>query len=235
MTVLSDTMEDYLKGIYELERDEGPPVSTSAIASHLDVTQPTVTSMIESLADNGLVEREKYQGVELTPEGEAVALEILRHHRLLEAFLAEQLDYDWATVHEEADALEHHISEEFEQRISAVLGDPTTDPHGDPIPSADLERPTDNSTQTLADCDPEDRVEVIRVRDRDEADLSYLSEIGITPGTSLLVSDVAPFGMVTVLTGNGEQSLPEDIAGSIRVRTDSQGSSESSSGEVSDV
>lgn len=234
MTVLSDTMEDYLKAIYELERDEGAPVSTSALAGHLDVTAPTVTSMVESLAEKGLVDREKYRGVELTAEGEAVALEVLRHHRLLEAFLAERLDYDWAAVHDEADALEHHISEEFERRISDVMDDPVTDPHGDPIPSADLEPPVEESTETLASCTAGDRVEVVRVRDRDESELAYLADIGITPGTSLVVEEVTPVGMLLVSTETNEQSLPEDISRRILVReTDS--TSSGSTPEVTDA
>jgi len=137
--MLSDVMEDYLKAIYVLQSEQGPPVSTSAIAEYLDKTSPSVTDMLGKLEDRGLVEREPYRGTELTAEGEAVALEIVRHHRLLEAFLAERLDYDWSEVHEEADALEHHISEAFERRVAETLDDPAVDPHGDPIPGADLE------------------------------------------------------------------------------------------------
>ncbi|GAB7010629.1 metal-dependent transcriptional regulator [Halorubrum trueperi] len=215
--MLSDVMEDYLKAIYVLQSERGPPVSTSAIAEYLDKTSPTVTDMLGKLEDRGLVEREPYQGAELTPEGEAVALEIVRHHRLLEAFLAERLDYDWSEVHDEADALEHHISEEFERRVAEALGDPTVDPHGDPIPSADLEPVDEGGSSRLSDRDEGDRVVVTRVSDRDEAELAYLADAGITPGTELDVVDVAPFGMVTVSTATGEQSLPAEIAKSIRV------------------
>lgn len=211
-------MEDYLKAIYALERESGPPVATSAIAEHLSVTAPTVTSMVENLADRGLVEREKYRGVELTEEGEAVALEVLRHHRLLESYLAEHLDYDWAAVHDEADALEHHISEEFERRISAALDDPATDPHGDPIPSADLERPPGDDTRALSECQEAECVVVARVRDRAENELQYLAAAGIEPGTRLIVLEVAPIGMVTVEIGDQRQSLPERVAETIRVR-----------------
>src|SRR6056297_2493449 len=149
--MLSDVMEDYLKAIYALQQDEEGPVATSAIAEYLDVTPPTVTSMIEKLEDRGLVEREKYKGVELTPEGETVALEVIRHHRLLESYLTEHLDYAWSEVHDEADALEHHISEEFERRVADALGDPDVDPHGDPIPSADLTPPGDDDTTPLSE------------------------------------------------------------------------------------
>ena len=215
--MLSDVMEDYLKAIYRLQREEGPPVRTSEIAEHLDVTAPTVTSMLEKLEDRGLVDREKYKGVELTAEGETVALEVVRHHRLLEAYLTEHLDYDWSEVHEEADVLEHHISEEFERRLAEALDDPEVDPHGDPIPDEDLSPPESPETAPLSDLEVGDHAVVERVRDRDEEELTYLSEAGITPGTELEVIDVAPFGMVTVSVDDNEQSLPESVARSIRV------------------
>lgn len=215
--MLSDVMEDYLKAIYVLQAEEGPPVSTSAIAEYLGKTPPSVTDMLGKLVERGLVEREPYQGVELTSEGEAVALEIVRHHRLLEAFLADQLDYDWSDVHAEADALEHHISEEFERRVAEALNDPEVDPHGDPIPGADLEPIDEGSGPRLSDHPEGDRVVVTRVSDRDEEELDYLADAGITPGTTVEVVDVAPFGMVTVRTPAGEQSLPAEVARSIRV------------------
>ncbi|MFW6316862.1 MAG: metal-dependent transcriptional regulator [Halorubrum sp.] len=215
--MLSDVMEDYLKAIYVLQSERGPPVSTSAIAEYLDKTSPSVTDMLGKLEERGLVEREPYQGAELTAEGEAVALEVVRHHRLLEAFLADRLDYDWSEVHDEADALEHHISEEFERRVAEALGDPAVDPHGDPIPGADLEPVDEGSGPRLSDRVKGDRVVVARVSDRDEDELEYLADAGITPGTELEVVDVAPFGMVTVATPTGEQSLPAEVARSIRV------------------
>ena len=210
-------MEDYLKAIYVLQSEQGPPVSTSAIAEYLDKSSPSVTDMLGKLEERGLVEREPYQGAELTAEGEAVALEVVRHHRLLEAFLADRLDYDWSEVHDEADALEHHISEEFERRVAEALGDPAVDPHGDPIPGADLEPVDEGSGPRLSDRDEGDRVVVTRVSDRDEDELDYLADAGITPGTAVEVVGVAPFGMVTVTTPTGEQSLPAAIARSIRV------------------
>jgi len=216
--MLSDAMEDYLKAIYRLQSEEGAPVSTSAIADEVGKTAPTVTSMVQKLADQGLLEREKYKGVELTPEGETVALEVLRHHRLLEAYLAEHLDYSWTKVHEEADALEHHISEEFERRVAEALDDPEVDPHGDPIPGADLRPLESDETTPLSDHGPGDRVVVSRVRDRDEDELAYLDDAGVRPGTELEIVDVAPFGMVTVRIGDAEQSLPEPVARTIRVR-----------------
>jgi len=215
--MLSDVMEDYLKAIYVLQAEEGPPVSTSTIAEYLDKSSPSVTDMTGKLADRELLDREPYQGVELTTEGEAVALEVVRHHRLIEAFLADQLDYDWSDVHDEADALEHHISEEFERRVADALDDPEVDPHGDPIPGADLEPIPESGGRRLADHPAGDRLVVTRVSDRDEAELNYLADAGITPGTTVEVVDVAPFGMITVQTPAGEQSLPAAVARSIRV------------------
>jgi DtxR family Mn-dependent transcriptional regulator len=217
--MLSDVMEDYLKVIYEIQARSGPPVSTSAVAEALDKTPATVTSMLGTLEERGLVTREKYKGVELTPEGETVALEVLRHHRLLEAYLAEQLNYSWSEVHDEADALEQHISEEFERRVAAALDDPAVDPHGDPIPSADLSPLDDDETTPLSTHATGDRVVVARVSDRNREELEYLEDAGITPGTGLEIVDVAPFGMITVETDAGvEQSLPDRVAGAIHVR-----------------
>jgi DtxR family Mn-dependent transcriptional regulator len=231
--MLSDAMEDYLKAIYTLQSRDGAPVSTSAIAEYLGKTSPTVTSMLGKLEDRELVDREKYKGVELTEEGETVALEVLRHHRLLEAYLSEHLDYDWSEVHDEADALEHHISEEFERRVAEALDDPVVDPHGDPIPGADLSPLAEDDATRLSDHDVGDRVVVTRVRDRDRDELEYLSEAGITPGIELTVVDVAPFGMVTVEVGEREQSLPESVARSIRVTPATNGNG--AAGEVSDA
>ncbi len=216
--MFSDVMEDYLKAIYVLQAESGPPVSTSAIAEYLGKTPPTVTSMVGKLNDHGLVDREKYKGVELTAEGETVALEVIRHHRLLETYLTEHLDYSWSEVHEEADRLEHHISEEFERRVAEALDYPSVDPHGDPIPGADLEPLSDDNSVRLDEFDEGDHVVVTRVSDRNDEELAYLEDAGITPGTELVVEDIAPFGMVTVRTPDGdEQSLPESVARSIRV------------------
>ena len=191
--MLSAVMEDYIKAIYAIGSDGEERVATSALADSLDVTAPTVSSMLTKLEDRGLVDREEYRGVTLTEEGEIVALEILRHHRLLEAFLTEQLDYDWADVHEEADRLEHHVSDELATRIAEALDNPGVDPHGDPIPDADLSLP------------------------EGDEELRYLANAGIRPGVEVGVVDIAPFGMVTVETAAGEQSLPEGIAGLIEV------------------
>jgi DtxR family Mn-dependent transcriptional regulator len=215
--MLSAKMEDYLKAVYEAQREGGETVSTSRIAEMVDVTAPTVTSMVEKLAERDLLEREKYKGVRLTAKGETVALEVVRHHRLLETYLSEQLGYDWATVHDEADRLEHHISEEFERRVADELGDPTVDPHGDPIPDDSL-RPVDETGPTLNEFEETETVVVTRVSDRDPEELDYLDEVGVTPGTRLTVAEVAPIGMVTVELGSGETvSLPDRTARTIFV------------------
>jgi len=217
--MLSAKMEDYLKAIYRLEREGEPPVATSTIAETLEVTPPTATSMVEKLADRELIEREKYKGVTLTPEGETVALEVIRHHRLLETFLTEELGYDWSEVHEEAEILEHHISEEFERRVAAALNEPDVDPHGDPIPNDMLDPIDDVAAATLSDHGEGARLVVARVRDRDPEELTYLDEAGITPGTELVVEEVAPIGMVTVrLDSGGAVSLPDHIAEAMQVR-----------------
>ncbi|MEF8756790.1 MAG: metal-dependent transcriptional regulator [Halobacteriales archaeon] len=216
--MLSDVMEDYVKAIYALQEKAGPPVSTSQVADYLDVTPPTATSMLEKLADRGFVEREKYEGVELTEEGETVALEVLRHHRLLESYLTEHLDYDWSEVHDEADVLEHHISEEFERRVAEALDDPEVDPHGDPIPGEDLSPPECDESLCLSEAEADETVEVVRVRDRDDEELRYLQSAGIAPGTVLRVEEVAPIGMIVLGIGEETQHLPEGVADTIRVR-----------------
>jgi DtxR family Mn-dependent transcriptional regulator len=217
--MLSAKMEDYLKVVYELQRADGEPVSTSAVAEALGVTPPTATSALDTLAEHGFVNREKYAGTRLTPEGETVALEVVRHHRLLETYLAERLGYDWSEVHDEADRLEHHISEDFEARVAETLGDPEVDPHGDPIPRTSLEPVEEPVGETLATHAVGDQLVVGQVRDRDPDELAYLEDAGITPGTRLTLVEVAPIGMYTVsLDGGREVSFPESIAEAIRVR-----------------
>lgn len=216
--MLSAKMEDYLKAVYELQHRTEGPVTTSAVADALDVTPPTATSMLEKLAERELLDREKYQGVELTPEGETVALEILRHHRLIETYLAEQLGYDWSEVHDEADRLEHHISEEFERRVADQLDDPHVDPHGDPIPTDDLDSIAGLEGTPLADRAEGEVVVVERVRDDDPDELAYLQSAGITPGTTLRVDEIAPIGVTTVVPDDGDPvAISDTIAGVIWV------------------
>lgn len=218
--MLSAAMEDYLKTIYVLQaQGDGERVTTSRLAEALDVTPPTVTSMLGKLDERGLVDREKYKGVRLSSQGQRVALEVLRHHRLLESYLTEHLDYDWSEVHDEADALEHHISEEFERRIAASLDDPIVDPHGDPIPTADLEPLDVVDGSTLAEVDGGDQVVVERVQDRDPEELRYLDEHGIRPGVQIEVVEVTPFDLVTVRPTDGADpvALPKSVARRVQV------------------
>jgi DtxR family Mn-dependent transcriptional regulator len=215
--MLTAVMEDYVKAIYAIENDSEGRVSTSALSDSLSVTAPTVSSMVKKLEERGLIEHEEYNGVTLTEEGELVALEIVRHHRLLEAFLTDELDYDWADVHDEADRLEHHVSAELTDRIAEVLDDPPLDPHGDPIPDDDLDLPEAGETTRLVDASEGDRVIVRRIHHQDEAALRYLADAGVRPGADIVVLERAPFGMVTVETPAGEQGLPEEMANRIEV------------------
>ncbi|MFB6284003.1 MAG: metal-dependent transcriptional regulator [Halobacteria archaeon] len=219
--MLSDVMEDYLKAIYFLQdQEEGEErVRTSKIADYLDVEPPTVTSMVKKLSDSGLVDYEEYRGVRLTQEGEPVALEIVRHHRLLETYLTEHLDYDWSEVHEEADRLEHHISEKFAKRVAERLENPSVDPHGDPIPDEDLEPLEEGDDVRLSECTESSSVVVNRVDDHDPEVLEYLSENGIDTGTEIDVVEVAPFDVITVDAGEDgtEVSLSDRIAQQIMV------------------
>ncbi|RQG90781.1 metal-dependent transcriptional regulator [Natrarchaeobius chitinivorans] len=217
--MLSDVMEDYLKVIYQLQQGTDDRIKTSEIADELDVTSPTVTSMLEKLEDRGLIDREKYRGVTLTDEGETVALEIVRHHRLLEAYLTEHLDYDWSEVHDEADRLEHHISEDFEERVADALDEPDVDPHGSPIPNADLEPPERPDSDSVIEFEEGDAVVVEEVADHDPEILSYLADHGVEPGVELEILEVAPFGMVTARSNESDRSvsLPEHVAHHVRV------------------
>jgi DtxR family Mn-dependent transcriptional regulator len=218
--MLSAAMEDYLKTVYILQAEGGDDrVTTSRVADALDVTPPTVTSMLGKLDERDLVHREKYKGVQLTDQGEQVALEIVRHHRLLESYLSEHLDYDWSEVHAEADALEHHISEDLERRIADSLSDPAVDPHGDPIPTAELESIQEPPRATLADAADGDELIIERVQDHEADELRYLDSHGIRPGVRVEVLEITPFDVVTVRpTPDGETvALPERMARRVRV------------------
>ena len=190
---LTRVIEDYLKTIYDLTASNGR-ASTNQIAERMEVTPASVTNMVQKLAatDPPLLDYRKHRGVKLTPEGEKVALEIIRHHRLLEMFLHQTLGYRWDEVHEEADRLEHVISEELEERIATSLGDPMHDPHGDPIPTRELHLP-ESSEVTLSQMRPSQSAKVQRVRDSDPELLRYLSEMGIKPEARLDVLEYSPF------------------------------------------
>lgn len=190
---LTQTIEDYLKTIYELTA-QGERASTNQIAEVLEITPASVTGMIKKLSeiDPPLLEYQKHHGVTLTSYGEQVALEILRHHRLLEMYLHQVLGYQWDEVHAEADRLEHVISEEFEERIATALGNPSHDPHGDPIPTRDLHMP-ESPTLQLADLRPGQSATVQRVASADADFLRHLSDLGLTPQTHLAVLGYSPY------------------------------------------
>ena len=218
MTGSSEAVENYAKAIYSLQhRGGGEPVATNDLADRLEVTPASASGMIKKLADLGLVAHVPYRGVQLTEEGERLALEVLRHHRLLELYLATQLDVPWDRVHEEAEALEHVLSEDLEARIAAKLGTPTHDPHGDPIPSAELVI-DESTTRSLSDLTPGDRGRFVRVSDSDPEMLRYLSERGVGLGDELEVLDRQPFGgPLTVRFGDTLQVLGGALAAAMRV------------------
>lgn len=195
MRTPSSSIQDYLKAIYELEEECSPaPVTTSVLADRLGVSRPSVTGMLQRMASArlGLVEYLRYQGVRLTPAGEQVALEVIRHHRLIESYLSEALDFPWDEVHHEADRLEHVISEALEARIAEKLGHPEIDPHGQPIPSRDgtVNRREEICLSQLA---PGSAAVVGRVSDQDPAFLRYLDQIGLRLSIPIEVTDKAPF------------------------------------------
>src|SRR3954454_5152482 len=215
--VRSPAVEDYAKAIYAIaQRDDGP-ATTNALAERLGVTPASASGMCKRLGELGLVDHVPYKGVELTADGERVALEVIRHHRLLELYLAESLDVPWDRVHAEAEVLEHVLSEELEALIAAKLGNPTVDPHGDPIPTADLvmEEPL---TDRLASLQPGDRGLFVRVSDSDPEMLRYLAERGISPGDRFAVRDRQPFGgPLFVVFGEQEHAIGGELAGAMRV------------------
>lgn len=190
---LTISIQDYLKNIYELT-ESGESASTNALARKLNVSAPSVTGMVQKLASSrpALVEYQKHQGVTLTKEGKRAALEVIRHHRLLEAWLVKTLGYSWDEVHAEAERLEHVISEDFERRIAAAMGDPMRDPHGELIPTADLKMPPDQSTP-LSALRPRQSSTVKRVTASDPQLLRYLEGLGLIPGARIDVMDYSPF------------------------------------------
>jgi DtxR family Mn-dependent transcriptional regulator len=199
----STAVEDYAKAIYALEvRGEGA-VSTNALAERLGVTPGSASGMVRRLDELGLVTHEPYKGVALTESGRRIALEVLRHHRLLELYLAESLGVPWDRVHAEAEVLEHHISEELEELIAAKLGNPTHDPHGDPIPTRELEI-DEGPSESLATLEAGARGRFARVSDQDPEMLRYLAERGIRPGDGFEVVDRQPFGGPLFVRFSGE-------------------------------
>jgi DtxR family Mn-dependent transcriptional regulator len=222
--LISASVQDYAKAVYALESRKGAAVSTTELAERLGVTPGSVSAMVRKLSEEGLVQHEPYRGVRLTSRGRRVALEVLRHHRLLELFLAEELGMPWDRVHAEAEVLEHVLSEELEELIAARLGDPTVDPHGDPIPTVEFgieERQTHSLDELMAGaagC-------FVRVSDSDPEMLRYLAEQGIAIGERLEVIDRQPFGgPVFVRFGERELPIGGALARAMRIETeDGQG------------
>jgi DtxR family transcriptional regulator, Mn-dependent transcriptional regulator len=212
---LSASVQDYIKELYKLQADGR--ASTSALAERMSVTPASVTAMLKKLAQLGLVDHEPYKGARLTPTGERAALEMVRHHRLLEQYLATTLRLPLEAVHAEADRLEHALSEELEALIDESLGFPTRDPHGDPIPSATLELESSDQ-RTLADVVTGAGATVRRVPDSDRELLRYLDELGLVPGERVEVTKTAPFGgPLTVRARGADHAISRELAGRIGV------------------
>jgi DtxR family Mn-dependent transcriptional regulator len=216
MRDLTNAMQDYLKEIHKL-RMEGRKATTSAIAERMAVRPPSVTAMLKRLTALGLAEHAPYRCVELTPSGERVALEVIRHHRLLEQYLAQALGLSLDAVHSEADRLEHALSEEVEARIDRSLGYPTHDPHGDPIPDADL-RIDRARLRTLASLEPGEEATIRRVPNDDDELLRYLSKLALVPGKKVKLRRAEPFGgPLIVRIGKAEHAISRELADGIGV------------------
>jgi DtxR family transcriptional regulator, Mn-dependent transcriptional regulator len=213
---ITHAMEDYLKVAYRLQQ-EGGPVSTQRLADELGISGPSVTNMVKRLHDLQLVSHTRYHGMELTASGQRIALEVLRHHRLLELYLKESLGYDWDQVHDEAERLEHHVSKELEARMDSFLGFPTVDPHGDPIPSREGVIASVPATR-LVDLDPGDSARVSRVSDRDPDQLRYLGEMGLYPGVEISVEEKLPFdGPIRIAIGDDTHIIGRTLASAVNV------------------
>jgi DtxR family Mn-dependent transcriptional regulator len=220
MEKLSQQMEDYLKTIYLLQH-RGAGATTNAIAEMLSVRPASVTGMIKKLAEMRLVSHAPYQGVALTRAGEKIALEVIRHHRLIELFLIETLGYSWDEVHQEADRLEHVISEDFEERVAARLGYPEVDPHGDPIPTKEGSVSAEEHLR-LIDLPCGKPAHVTRVSDSDPDMLRYAAGLGLRPQTRLTLINAEPYGgSLRVKVGKAEQSIGRELAQHVYVSVES--------------
>jgi DtxR family Mn-dependent transcriptional regulator len=213
---LTPAVQDYAKAIYRLETRHGS-ASTNDLAALLEVRPASVSGMLRKLSALGLAEHERYRGVRLTERGRLVALEVIRHHRLLELFLVENLGMTWDEVHAEAEVLEHSLSEELEELIAAKLGHPTVDPHGDPIPSRELQV-AETPVPALAELEPGEHATFVRISDADPEMLRFLGGRGIVPGTRLELVDRQPFdGPLFVRVGGETHALGAVLARAMRV------------------
>jgi DtxR family Mn-dependent transcriptional regulator len=202
---LTRSVEDYLKAIYRLS-PEGRPASTSEIAHLLALSAPSVTGMVKRLSEHGLLEHVPYRGVQLTEEGRRAALRMVRRHRLIEAYLVEFLGYSWDTVHEEAERLEHAVSDTMVERMANALGNPVVDPHGDPIPTADgsIHEP---ACTPLSDIAVGETVEIHRVHESQPERLRYIASLGLRPGVRVTVLDRQPFDDLVTIEVGGERHV----------------------------
>jgi DtxR family Mn-dependent transcriptional regulator len=217
---VSPSVEDYAKAVYVLESRIGGAVSTNTLAERLDITPGSASGMVRKLAEQGLVEHERYRGVRLTDAGRTLALRVIRRHRLIEQFLAEALGMPWDRVHDEAEVLEHVLSGELEQLIAAHLGNPDIDPHGDPIPTADFVI-AEPPTQRLDELPVGTRGRFVRVSDSDAAKLRYLAEHAIALGDELEVTERQPFGgPLFVRFGTRVLPIGGELAAAMRVAVD---------------
>ena len=214
--MLSQSIEDYLKVIFEIQEKKGK-VSTNSLSEELGIAPASVTNMIKKLSEKKLVRHKLYQGVELTKSGRKIALEIIRHHRLIELYLKEALGVPWDKVHDEAEKWEHVLSEDLEDRIDEYLGYPTSDPHGSPIPSRDGNMLVKNS-RNLVEVKPGSKVAITEVSDHDPELLRYLGNMGLYPNTEIKVISVEPFqGPITLEVENKKYSIGQEAAKYISV------------------
>lgn len=214
---LTGPAEDYLKAVYEIEDGGRGAAATTDIAQRLGVAPASVSGMVRRLAEQGLLSYERYHGVTLTPAGRRAALRTLRRHRVIESYLVTALGYAWDQVHEEAERLEHAASDELIDRMAQALGEPTTDPHGAPIPTreGDVDQRPRRTIDQLADGE---RARVVEVSDDDPSMLRYLAELDLTPGAVVTCVGRAPFGgPITVRLGDAERALGPELAQAVRV------------------
>jgi DtxR family transcriptional regulator, Mn-dependent transcriptional regulator len=212
-------VEDYLKAIYEIERLTGA-AGTNEIAQRLAIAPASVSGMVRRLADQGLLEHERYRGVRLTDEGRRVALRTLRRHRVIESYLTQALGYAWDRVHDEAERLEHAASDELIDRMAAAIGEPSTDPHGAPIPTREG-RIEERALRSLGELEPREHGRIVRVSDDDAERLRYLGELGMTPGATVTMVDRAPFGgPIRVRVGGSEQLIGPALANGVLIEAE---------------
>jgi DtxR family Mn-dependent transcriptional regulator len=218
---LSPKIEDYLKSVYLLQARH-PQVSTTALAERLGVSAPSVSAMVRKLAHHGLLEHQPYKGVRLTARGEAVALKIIRAHRLWELYLVEELGFAWDQAHVEAEQLEHAVSQQLTDRLDQVLDHPTTDPHGHPIPNRNGQMPT-SAGLPVTQLRPDETATVLQIRDDTPELLRYLGNLGVYPGERITVLEVAPFnGPIHIQVSQATRVLGREVAEHVMVRTEAR-------------